>query len=583
MSTIPAKNIVNVVPNVLSAGGSAVVLNGLILTKNDRVPIGAVLSFPSAAAVSRFFGGTSLEASLAATYFAGFDGSNTKPGAVLFAQYNTTAVSAYLRGGNAGLLSLAQLQAISGSFSVTIDDIVQSASINLSAALSFTGAAQIIQQALGIEGTAAAAFTGSITTSVLTVASGLTGTLEVGQLLDGAGVAAGTFIVNQLTGPVGGLGTYTVSVPQSVGSQGFTTTDPAVYFDSVSGGFVFVSATTGANSKITFASGAAATALLLTQATSAVTSQGAAAATPAAFMTALALVTQNWATFMLAFDPDSVGSNTLKLAFAQWTSEQGDRFGFPCWDTDPNPAAQDPSTTSLGYKIDQGDYSGTCLIWAASADLGMTDAAFVCGTAASIDFTQPNGRITFKFRAQAGLVASVTDETTAFNLGGNPATDDRGNGYNFYGAYGPADDESIFFANGFVSGRFRWFDSFINQIWITTTFQRALIAFLKASKSVPYNAAGRTAIEAALADVINQGLTFGAYRGGVTLSASQIARINADAGRDIAGTLAQRGWYLSVGDAIPAVRAARGSPPCTFWYVDGQSVQFISLAAVAVQ
>lgn len=60
-----------------------------------------------------------------------------------------------------------------------------------------------------------ASFTGVIANSILTVSS-LTGTVTIGMTLSGTGVNAGTTIVNQLTGPAGGAGTYTV--------QGDTTT-----------------------------------------------------------------------------------------------------------------------------------------------------------------------------------------------------------------------------------------------------------------------------------------------------------------------------------------------------------------------
>jgi hypothetical protein len=33
-------------------------------------------------------------------------------------------------------------------------------------------------------------------------------------------------------------------------------------------------------------------------------------------------------------------------------------------------------------------------------------------------------------------------------------------------------------------------------------------------------------------------------------------------------------------DASPQVRQARGSPPITFWYMDGESVQRINIASI---
>src|SRR5579883_1767550 len=108
MSTIPISQIVSVTPNVLNAGGDALVLNGLVLTNSTRVPIGTVASFPNdGESVSNFFGAASAEAATAAVYFLGFDNSNVKPGQILFAQYPQAAVAAYLQGGSVASLTLA--------------------------------------------------------------------------------------------------------------------------------------------------------------------------------------------------------------------------------------------------------------------------------------------------------------------------------------------------------------------------------------------------------------------------------------------------------------------------------------------
>jgi hypothetical protein len=59
--------------------------------------------------------------------------------------------------------------------------------------------------------------------------------------------------------------------------------------------------------------------------------------------------------------------------------------------------------------------------------------------------------------------------------------------------------------------------------------------------------------------------------------------VNNAAGKKIDDILSTQGWYLQVKDALPQVRAVRGSPPITFWYMDGQSVQKLNLASVEVQ
>jgi hypothetical protein len=573
MSTIPASQLVQVNPNVLSAGGNAQDIIGLVLTKNTRVPIGTVKSFPTPLAVSNFFGASAQETTLAGVYFNGFDNSNVKPGAILFAQYPASAVAAYLQGGNTSTLTLTALQALNGSLNVNIDGYLRSgSSINLSASTSFSSAAGIIQTGLNASPTTQASFTGSISGTVLTVSAISSGALAVGQTVQGTGITANSIITSLGTG-TGGTGTYNLSQTSTVSSESMTTipTPVAVTFDSVSGSFIITSGITGTPSTIAFASGTLAPSLFLTQITGAVTSQGAAATTPAAFMNSIIGITQNWATFMTAFDPDGGSGNAQKLAFAQWVNGTNNQYAYICWDTDTSPTTTVPATSSLGYLIAQAQYSGTELIWEPT---DQNYAAFICGSAASIDFTQTNGRITFAFKGQSGLTPTVTDPTTAANL--------LANGYNFYGAYATANQQFNLFQNGSISGIFKWLDSYINQIWLNNNLQLSLMNLLSQTKSIPYNQAGYSLIESACLAIIQQGLNFGAFRAGVTLSATQIANVNNAAGKNIATTLQNQGWYLQIKDAAPTVRQARGSPPINFWYVDGQSVQKISLASIDV-
>lgn len=145
MSSIPASEIVSVLPSVIGAGGRALDLNGLLLTNGTRIPIGSVLSFPNADAVTAYFGSGSAEATLAAVYFSGYDGSLAKPGAMLLTQYPTAAVGAFLRGGSVAAYTLTQLQALSGALTLTVNGVVKtSATITLSGATSFSNAATLI-------------------------------------------------------------------------------------------------------------------------------------------------------------------------------------------------------------------------------------------------------------------------------------------------------------------------------------------------------------------------------------------------------------------------------------------------------
>ncbi|WP_334021433.1 DUF3383 domain-containing protein [Burkholderia orbicola] len=497
--SIPASLIAPVTPSVISAGGSALDLVGIILTTNSRVPIGTVPTFPTKDAVSAYFGSTSLEAQLAAVYFGGFDNSNVKPGSLGFSQYPTAPVSAYLRGGSLAAMTLTQLQALSGTLIVTVDGVQKtSANINLASATSFSNAAALI----------AAGFTGG----------------------------------------------------------------PTVAYDSVAAAFTLTSTTTGATSTIGFASGTLATGLKLTQATGAVTSQGAIASTPAAAMTAITKITQNWVSFMTAFDPDNGVGNTQKMAFATWTSQQNNRYLYAVWDTDQSPTTTVPATSSLGYLVNQANMSGV-----APNFNDVNKAAFLMGAIASIDFTQTDGRSTLSFKSQSGLSADVTDATVYQNL--------VANGYNCYGAFATANDQFTFYTPGTIAGQYDWIDSYIDQIWLNNQLQLAIMTGFTQSKSVPYNAVGDATIEAWLMDPINRAVNFGAIRQGVQLSAAQAQEVNTAAGRKIDSILSSRGWYLQVlASTAPAqTRAARQSPPCSLWYMDGGSVQKLNLASVMVQ
>lgn len=193
-TSIPASAIVRVLPRVISAGGSGLDLVGLLLTTSAQLPVGAVLSFASAADVSAYFGPLSTEASLAATYFAGFDNSSIKPAKLWFSRYASSAVAAYLRGGSVASMTLTDLQALSGVLTITVNGSAKTSStINLSVATSFSNAATIIAAAFTSPGFVVAydsvsggfTFTNSATGASSTI-SFATGTLSAGLKLTAA-------------------------------------------------------------------------------------------------------------------------------------------------------------------------------------------------------------------------------------------------------------------------------------------------------------------------------------------------------------------------------------------------------------
>lgn len=495
---IPASRIANVVPSVLSAAGSALDLNGLILSQSASLVSGALQSFATAADVGAFFGLTSTEYKMAQIYFEGQNGATTTPGKLYFGAYSETETAAFLRSGSLASMTLAQLQALTGTLTVTIDGTPNtSASIVLTGATSFTAAAATIEAA-------------------------------------------------------------------------FTSPDFTVDFDTQLSAFVFTSNTTGTASTATYATGTLAAGLNLTQATGAVLSQGADASTPATAMPVFAAAAGDWAGFSTTFEPVLVD----KEAFSAWTAVQGKRYFYAGFDTDVN-ALTAGSTNTWVAAVLAANEDGTIPIWAANDAEGALEAAAVLGWAASLNFTQTNGRATLAERSFSGLTPTVTTSAQASAL--------EANGYNYYGDFATSSTQWQFFYPGSITGQYKWADSYVSQIKLNADLQDAMMNLLTSVGSIPYNAAGYSLIHAALADPINAAANFGTIRTGITLSASQVQELYNAVGFDVSQPLNASGWYLDIKDAAPSTRVARQSPPMTLYYNDGGSIQALSLASVEVQ
>jgi hypothetical protein len=274
--------------------------------------------------------------------------------------------------------------------------------------------------------------------------------------------------------------------------------------------------------------------------------------------------TQNWVDFMTVWEPLIAD----KTAFAVWTNAQNQRFAYVCWDTDAQ-AIVNGSTTNFGYLAKTAAYDAVMCVYNTAAL-----AAFVLGCVASIDFSRTNGRITAAFKSQSGFTATVTDQQIGANL--------TANGYSFYGNYATANDQFNFLYNGQISGKWKWLDTFVDQVYLNSQFQLALLSLLTSVKSIPYNEQGYSLIRAAMIDPIASALNFGGIRSGITLSASQAAQVNQAAGQDVATIIQQQGYYLQILDPGAQVRGNRGTPVINFWYTDGGAVQKITVASIDI-
>ena len=290
-------------------------------------------------------------------------------------------------------------------------------------------------------------------------------------------------------------------------------------------------------------------------------------ADPATLMNTITGQTQNFTGFTTTWEP----ALAQKQAFAQWTATQADRYWYVPYDTDAQ-ALELTNSPSFGAWLVNQNIDGTTPVYK-----DPLAAALCLSWMASLDFSATNGRTNLCFRQSGLITPSVTDATTAATL--------RQNGYNFYGAYANGLGRFQWLEDGNVSGQFLWADSYINQIWLNASFQSDLVNLLLEVGNIPYNTEGDGLISAAVQDTINQALAFGAIRPGIALTSLQKQQIDSAAGTTVSDTVQTRGWYFqpNASSAPATTRVERGSPPCKFWYTDGQSVQSINLNSIEVQ
>lgn len=168
--SIPLSYLATVRPGVLSAGNLSNTLYALMLSENALFPAGVMQSFSSAEAIGKLVGYDTTEYQQATIYFNGFTNSPLTPSTLYVGRFVTAATAASLEGAAVDL-TLAELQALSGTVIISIDGVSKTATVDFSTVTSFSGAATALQTALG-----AGAVTYSSGTGGFIVASTTTGT-----------------------------------------------------------------------------------------------------------------------------------------------------------------------------------------------------------------------------------------------------------------------------------------------------------------------------------------------------------------------------------------------------------------------
>lgn len=354
----------------------------------------------------------------------------------------------------------------------------------------------------------------------------------------------------------------------SLMTAGFTTPNFAVTYDTDRKRFLLTTTATGEDATVSEVTGTLADDVGLSTASGAYAqTAGVLADDPSTAMTRTTTISGNWGAFTHVWE----AGLAERLGFAQWTSTTGlYNYIYAAWDSDAGSRVFG-NADSFGAQVFAQPYQGTIPV-----DGDIEQGVSVLTWAASTNFLIIEGRNALAFRQPAGGVSpTVFTEADARAL--------ESNGYTYLGSYASAANQYSILYNGALSGQFNWADTYLGQIWLRRTLQQSLFEVLLAYNTLPYNADGYNAIYQGAQATIAQAQANGVIREGVTLSASQRAQVNQQAGIEIDKELSARGWYLQVQDPLnTAVRTQRGSPTVNFWYCDGGSIQRIVVSSTTV-
>lgn len=121
MNSIPASEIVSILPAVIGTGGNPLALNALYITKNQPETMLGVMSFPNAEAVADVFGLTSIEYKAAQIYFSGFEGATSLPDTLYISSMVATSQAAKLIGAPVPTATASDFESLPDGFVIEID------------------------------------------------------------------------------------------------------------------------------------------------------------------------------------------------------------------------------------------------------------------------------------------------------------------------------------------------------------------------------------------------------------------------------------------------------------------------------
>ena len=533
---IPAKELVQINPRILSGGSGALNFNGLFLTNSIQAQTNTLLTFNSSSEVANYFGYDSQQHKAATVYFNGYDNSLTKPSQCYFFRHLKKDAPAFVRGKSttdeaALLKNIKQvtngtLKLDLGAFNCTIEG------LSFERVRALSDAAQYIQDTINDLGT----------------------TIADGQNYDAWALAK-------------------------------------VEYSSLTKAFQITAGEAAAEIGFNEISGSLADVLGWSKETNAIISKGAKACSYRETLDNVRNHTGNFVTYTTVEEITALDDAQSLAEWANAAYNDGEQFLFCFFTSDSsldatNHALEDSKVGSakvgnakvvntqsgcdiVALFLDKA-YQGVCGIYG-----GVEYAAFIMGITASLDWNQPNSVITYAFKSQAGLSSNVRDIATAKELAKLKL--------NYIGDFACRNDNFTLSMHGMMFGAHKWIDSYINSTWLNNALQTAILSGFKNTPRVPYNETGYTAIKAWCSDVLAKAKINGVISTGVTLSDAQRNQLEREANStEICNNLETNGYHLSI-SADAMARANRDTPAAQMWYTDAGAVHKLVMPVTTVQ
>lgn len=301
--------------------------------------------------------------------------------------------------------------------------------------------------------------------------------------------------------------------------------------------------------------GALATAMKLTQATGAVLSQGEVALTFDENMVFVLNVTRNWVGLSTIYDAATTSPYTEALNICAWVTLKQNRYVYVMWTQESNLLVIG-NTSNIMTEINANSYSSVVPLYGTQAHAG-----FWLGIGGSINYARIKGALSFAYKTQAGLVASITTDEEYQAL--------TEKNVNYYGQFSSASQRYNLTEEGSITGIYRFVDNVYNQNWLAVTLQESTASFLASSEKVSYNKDGREQLKTIATEVCQAGVSNAVIEAGNTFDQQQTNIMIQQAGFDITPNLTNVGYFIQVPPVTPAVRAARGAQPINIWYSNG--------------